>query len=187
MPKDIRDIIKESSDRAVLSEGHRERFEKRLQLMNRFPKKNYYFLKIAASLLILLGVGYYFNYTHGGVKEDGSMESISGQKIVSLGSISPEMKQVENYYLTAINYEMASLEVTPETKKVLDAYLEKVALLTADYKNLTAELSEKGIDEKIINALITNLQLRLQLLIELKDTLNELKTTNTFKDEKVSI
>ncbi|MCB0476006.1 MAG: hypothetical protein KDC69_10035, partial [Flavobacteriaceae bacterium] len=86
-----------------------------------------------------------------------------------------------------INYEMASLEVTPETKKVLDAYLEKVALLTADYKNLTAELSEKGIDEKIINALITNLQLRLQLLIELKDTLNELNTTNTFKDEKVSI
>lgn len=187
MPKDLRDIIKENSDRAVLSEGHRERFEKRLQRINKPSKKNYYLLKIAASLLILFGVGYYFNYNRGSLKEDGNIEPLSGQKFVSLGSISPEMKRVENYYLTAINYEMASLEVTPETKKVLDAYLEKIALLTTDYKNLSAELSEKGIDEKIINALITNLQLRLQLLIELKDTLNELKTTNTFKDEKISI
>jgi hypothetical protein len=48
-------------------------------------------------------------------------------------------------------------------------------------------LTEKEINEKTINALITNLQLRLQLLLELKDTIQEMKTPKTIKNENTTI
>jgi hypothetical protein len=82
---------------------------------------------------------------------------------------------------------MASLETTPESEEVLNTYLEKIALLTEQYKELTGELSSKGINEKTINALITNLQLRLQLLLELKDTINELKNPKHIENEKLTV
>ena len=183
MPKDLREIVKESQNSPIgLPEGHQKRFEERLKKLEQPAVNNrFLFLKIAASLLILLGLGYFFR------SDSVPAELPVEVKITNLGSISPEMKQIENYYLTAINYEMASLDVNPQSKQILNTYLEKVAGLTEDYKQLTEELAQKGIDERTINSLITNLQLRLQLLLELKDAINDLKTENTLKNEKLSV
>ena len=181
MPKDIRDILKENSGRGLaLSEDHKTNFEMRLQKLHKPKVRNYIFLKIAASILIIVSIGY-LAITH--QPTDGINNSSQNSSIVDLGSVSPEMKQIENYYLTAINYEMASLEVNPEAKEVLDQYLEKISELTKAYKQLNIDLSQNGITEKTINALITNLQLRLQLLLELKDTMNEIKTSKTSNNE----
>ena len=181
MPKDIRDILKENSRRSLeLSKDHRTKFEERLHRSKTPKVRNHIFLKIAASILIIVSIGY-LAITH--QPTDGINNSSQNSSIVDLGSVSPEMKQIENYYLTAINYEMASLEVNPEAKEVLDQYLEKISELTKAYKQLNIDLSENGITEKTINALITNLQLRLQLLLELKDTMNEIKTSKTSNNE----
>lgn len=174
MPKDLRDIIKEAQQKELnMPENHRQRFEERLQELDTpKKKKTFFFLKIAASLLVLVGLGY-------AVLDNNSatpLEELPQEEITSLGSISPEMQKVENYYITAINHELASLEQTPENKELLDTYLDKVGKLSKDYKRLTKELSENGLQEKTINALITNLQLQLQLLVQLKDEINDLKT-----------
>ena len=174
MPKDIRDILKEAQSSKGLKDNHRARFEKRLQQLH-IPKKkkNFYFLKIAASIVLLVSLGY-FAFNNSGIDmEKATIEA----KNVDLNNVSPEMKQIEDYYLTAINYEIASLENTPENQLILDNYLEKIGKLTDDYRRLNKEISEKGINEKVVNAMITNLQLRLQLLLQLKDTLSELKTS----------
>ncbi len=182
MPKDIREILRdEPNDSLKLSSNHREKFEDRLSQFQQPKKKNYQFLKIAASIIVLMSLGYFF------IPKNNIQQLDDTTKIVNLGNVSPEMKQIENYYLTAINYEMASIEQTPENKVVLDAYLEKIAELTNQYKQLSFDLTEKEIDEKIINALIDNLQLRLQILLELKDTINEMKTSKTIKDETTTI
>jgi len=182
MPKDIRDILKnDSSKSSNLSSDHRESFENKLAKLQR-PKKSYYFfLKIAASLVLLVSLGYYFSL-HG-----FNQESMDKVQSVSLDNISPELKQIENYYLTAINYEMASIEPSPENKDVLDTYLKKIAELTAEYKLLNLALIEKEINEKTVNDLITNLQLRLQLLLELKDTLTEMKKPKNIENENNTI
>jgi len=184
MPKDIRDILKEAQvNSKTLKENHRQRFEQRLNQLHTPKKQGYFFLKVAASIIVLLGVGYYTLFTNVADIEDFPEDA----KITNLSSISPEMKQIENYYLTAINYEMASIEQTPENKIILDSYLEKIAELTNQYKQLNIDLTEKEINEKTINALITNLQLRLQLLLELKDTIQEIKTPKTNKDESTIV
>ncbi|MBL4939362.1 MAG: hypothetical protein JKY16_03655 [Lutibacter sp.] len=70
---------------------------------------------------------------------------------------------------------------------MLDGYLEKIGELTQEYKILTNELNTEGVNEKTINALIDNLQLRLKLLYQLKEQLNELKKLNTTENESVQI
>jgi len=178
MPRDIREILNEEQSNSLkLSNDHRKKFDERLAELDHPKRKNYQFLKIAASIIIILSLGYFF------VPKNTIEQPVDDTKIVNIGNVSPEMKQIENYYLTAINYEMASIEQTPENKDILDAYLKKIAELTSQYKQLSLDLTEKEINEKTINALIDNLQLRLQILLELRDTLNEMKTPKTITNE----
>ena len=188
MPKDMREIMREAqSDQLELPKGHRKRFEDKLTTLHK-PKKttSFFFLKVAAALAIVFSLGYLaFN----GLATGTTVDSEEGPdvKFTSLSSVSPEMEKVENYYKAAISYELAGLEKTPENQKILDDYLEKIGKLDRDYERLTKELAEKGINEKTINSLITNLQLQLQLLLQLKDELNDLQTRKDIKNEDTTI
>jgi len=59
----------------------------------------------------------------------------------------------------------------------------KIAELTKEYKLLTKELNIKGVNDDTIDALIRNLQLRLQLLQRLKKQLKQIKELNTTQNE----
>jgi len=174
MPKDIRKLMKDyRGEQVALSTEHEDKFLEKLQ--KEFPeqKKSYTRWYAVASVAILLGVGIQF-FLKSDVK---TVEKPTNEiQEISLGDVSPEMKKVEDYYLTAIHYEIASLEVTPENKALLDEYLEKIGKLDADYKRLNQKLQKEGITKATIDALIINLQLRLQLLIQLKDQVNVQQT-----------
>ncbi|MDY7395174.1 hypothetical protein UMM65_07960 [Aureibaculum sp. 2210JD6-5] len=181
MLKDIKDILKENStEKLELPLNHRQRFENRLQKLEPKKAKNYIFLKIAASILVLISVGYF-------LIQNNSIETAIPDEKIDLATISPELKQIENNYITAINYEMLGIEATEDNKEILDAYLEKVALLSEEYNALSKKLITDEINENTVNALINNLQLRLQLLLELKDKLTELKTNKTLQNETNTI
>lgn len=185
MPKDIRDILKEAKGSKELKENHRLRFEQRLKQLNKSKKKtNFFFIKVAASIMLVATIGYFLLPTN---PIDVESQTITAAKITSLSSVSPEMKQIEDYYITAINYELSSIEIAQENQEILDDYLDKIGKLTDDYQRLNTELSKKGINEKTINALITNLQLRLQLLVQLKDILNEMKTSKNKENENSTV
>ncbi|WP_347175415.1 hypothetical protein [Polaribacter uvawellassae] len=180
MSKDIREIMKNYKNKDVsLSANHRNNFQDRLlKEVNHQPKKrNYRWLQIAASvvLIVSLAIGYF------GIEP--TSEDIKPTKEISLGSLSPELKSIENYYVNSINYEISNLDVNEKNKEILDGYLAKIGELTTEYKSLTTELNTKGVNDEIINALINNLQLRLQLLQRLKKQLNELKKLNSTQNE----
>jgi hypothetical protein len=185
MPKDLRELFKnEPMQSSELSKKHRKNFETKLQKELHRSKNNYnQFLKIAASFLIVVGLGSSLFYFSNNTLE----ETPEVAKIESLGSISPELKNIENYYLASINTEISNLHKNPENKVLLDGYLEKIGELTQEYKILTNELNTEGVNEKTINALIDNLQLRLKLLYQLKEQLNELKKLNITENESVQV
>jgi len=54
----------------------------------------------------------------------------------------------------------------------------EVGKIDDEYKRLQNELAQQGFDETLIEAMIENLQLRLELLQNLKLKLTELKTLN---------
>lgn len=188
MLRDLREIVKSSTmESEKLSKNHRAKFQKKLKKeLHASENSNFGFLKIAASIAIILGlVSSLFYFTN--TAKNTIADVKPSYKFESLGSVSPELKNIENYYLASIQTEIANLEETSENKELLDGYLEKIGELTSDYKLLTKELNEEGLNEKTINALIENLQLRLKLLYQLKEQLNELQKINNTENESIQV
>ena len=184
MGQDLRKLFKKEREKQYsMKKGHEMRFEKLLDA--KMPEKrtfSFAFLKVAAAILILISVGF-FAY-----RQMGEMEAIKttvvdrdnsgGQEPgISLGDLSPDLKKVENYYIASINLELSQLEISESNKELVDQFMERLAELNAEYKILNKELNEIGPNEQTINALIKNLQLRLQMLQKLKSKLNELKSS----------
>ena len=189
MPKDIKKILKNYSDENInLSENHTRKFEAKLMqnLHQSKPKKQIgKWLSIAASLVLLLSLAIQFYPTKNSKDIESPIENSQPNlpQKVSLGNISPELNTIETYYTNSINYELSQLDLNENNKEILDQYLAKIGELTKEYKKLTQELNKKGINDATIEALISNLQLRLQLLKRLKKQLNDLKKLNTQQNE----
>lgn len=190
MPKDIRKMLENYPEESVnLSENHAQKFEsllmKELHKEDKPKRRVIYWMSIAASLALLVTVGIQFipSDNGGGTKiDDDNVKT----KEVSLGTISPELNTIETYYVNSINLELSQLEITDENKELVDSYLEKIGELTTEYKSLTLELKNKGINDQTIDALINNLQLRLQLLKRLKKQLDTFKDVNLNQNEIIS-
>ena len=187
MQQDIRDKFKNYKEENVeLSKNHSLKFETLLQqeLHQNKPKKNYIkWLSIAASIMLLVSVGIQFYPNEITEPIITKNDDDSTTKQITLGNISPEFNTIETYYTNSINLEISQLDLSEENKELVDSYLLKIAELTKEYKNLTQELNTKGVNDATIDALIRNLQLRLQLLQRLKKQLNEFKNLNTKQNE----
>jgi hypothetical protein len=190
MRQDLRELFREErAKKHQLKEGHEARFEERLK--EAFPKRrksNFYLFGMAASVVVLLGLGvvlYQQIRTTETLKTtviDQRTETAEPQGI-SLGDVSPDLRKVETYYVNSINLELANLQLSPENKVVVDDFMVRLGELNAEYKVLNKELNEMGPNEQTIGALIKNLQLRLQLLLKLKEKLHQLKSS---KNETVT-
>lgn len=185
MAQDLRDLFKDDRERRFrMKKGHEARFETRLdQALPYRTRRSYTAFMIAASLLLLVGIGAY-NF----LREDAHLpqqdavvvkpSTTSSTQQLSLGSLSPDLKKIEQYYVANINLQLSELEVSPEYKAMVDGFMERLAELNTEYETLNGELNTIGPNDQTINALIQNLQLRLSLLYKLKDKLETLKSSD---------
>ncbi|MCG9972986.1 hypothetical protein [Christiangramia crocea] len=191
MGQDIREMFRnqEHIEKEKLSKGHQRRFEARLD--EAFPvqkKKTSYYqvLQIAAVFVVALGVGafFYFNNNEMPVQENNQIVETPVKEEASeetktteyrLSDVSPEFKKIEDYYMASVNIQLAKLDMTPENKELIDAFMNKLETLDEEYIALNSEIQETGLNEETVEAMIANLQLRLDLLKKLKIKLNEIK------------
>ncbi|WP_297765932.1 hypothetical protein [uncultured Muriicola sp.] len=181
MKQDLREIFKaERVKKHQLKEGHEARFTKRLE--EAFPetkRSRFYLFGIAASVVVLVGLSFVF-FQNTATEEPAKTVVIPNKPVhqgISLGDLSPDLKLVETYYVNSINLELASLEMSPDNKVVVDDFMGRISELNKEYNLLNNELNEVGPNEQTIGALIKNLQLRLQLLLKLKEKLHQLKSS----------
>jgi len=186
MAQDLRELFKEQreNEKFSMKKGHEERFLEHLEEELPIHKKStsYQWLKIAASVAVLLSVtGYFFLQNQSKTKDIKTTVVETGadktKRTISFGDLSPELKKVENYYVANINYELSKLEVSEENKEMIDGFLSRLEELNVEYKDLNKELNELGPNDQTIEAAINNLQLRLQLMQKLKSKLNQLKSS----------
>lgn len=183
MAQDIRKLLQESADFKTggMPPGHQQRFEAKLAKAFPHRKKQGSWLRIAASVAVLCGVGY-LGYRVFQSPETTAAVVTQTEKsapgTLTLGGISPDLRKVERYYVANINVALSELELSAENKPLIASYLDRLTELNDEYQKLNGELNEVGPNEQTVNALIGNLQLRLQLLYQLKEKLNELKQTN---------
>ncbi|WP_291965105.1 hypothetical protein [Maribacter sp.] len=188
MEQDLRDMFKKDREKQkqTIKTGHEERFLKKLEeSMPAEQKPLKTWLKVAASVAVIisLGLGFLFFTNDGNTTTVVDATPAEEQKSeFTFGDLSPDLKKVENYYVANINMELAKLEVSPDTKGLIDSFMEQLNNLNIEYKTLNTELKELGPNDQTITALIENLQLRLQLLQKLKRKLNELKLS---KNEQI--
>jgi len=190
MKVDLRDKLKKEEMMRELPNNHRVSFEQLLHKeLHQKSKSKYAFLKIAASVILLIGLsfaGYQFFNTS--VSNDGVLTTDKpANKINSMADISPDLKRVEDFYLTQINYQLAKITITDENRDLLEVYLSQLSDLQKEYNNLNSQLINNKVNEETIDALIENLQLRLQLLRQLKKKLQIIENFNIKENESKQV
>ncbi|PHR69031.1 MAG: hypothetical protein COA67_11560 [Lutibacter sp.] len=186
MGQDIKEMLKNDLKTASnkLSEGHKSRFENRLD--KELPKKKnlFSFLRIAASILVLVSVGLLSYQYINSDKISPDIVQTDEKKINSIADISPDLKKVEDYYLTNINYQISKIKITDVNKDLLEVYFSQLGELQKEYDKLNSELKiDEDVNEETIDKLIENLQMRLLLLKQLKKKLNKIENLNLKQNE----
>ena len=199
MAQDIRELLRQ--DKAIPSErlqdGHQARFMARLEkeLPERKTKSsNYGWLKIAASVAIIFSISITAFNQFGGKDNTGTevvdAETTKNATVVlnkqssGLADMHPEYEKVENYLLTSIKFQLSEITVNDKNRELVESFKVRLSNLDKEYQNLNKELMEVGPNLESIEAMKENLTLRLSLLEQLKEKLEELeKIENEGYDE----
>ncbi len=194
MSQDLRELFEGERDyKHRMKKGHESRFLSRLDSAMPVKENNRWrFWSAAASVVILLGIGvYYFNTMEKDLPANTTVvekaDNPQKEQGISLGDLSPDLRKLENYYMANINLEISQLKVSAENKEVVDHFMERLSDLNIEYNELNKELNTMGPNDQTISALIQNLQLRLDLLLKLKNKLNEFKSSNNEQVKNNSI
>jgi hypothetical protein len=178
--KNIEDIIREDKDffdGAEPSEGHFERFNRKLEI--RFGAKVIkrsivpYLLK-AAVVTLLLTLSSLWTWDHF-IRADRNR--------MTLGQVSPQYKEVENYYVHQVNLtesELVNIDLknNPEQKKEL---VREMKSMDSVYVQLQKELKANSNDERIINAMIEHYQTKVDVMNYILSQLKAIRNENQNK------
>ena len=154
--------------------GHFKRFEKKLNSTKTRNSQNNSFkiwmLPIAASILLFIGIWIGKSFSNNGLE---------------LASISPKMEETQSYFVTTIQQELESIENerNSHTEQLIkDAFIQLNKLET-QYAVLTLELKESTEDKRIIYAMISNFQQRIELLQRLLAQIEDVKQLKKQQNE----
>jgi len=158
-------------------EGHQERFLQKLKtqdkgvVLNKPKRKNSWkLMAIAATLLLLISVG------TGIIKNNNSTPSIAS-----------EIQETQLYFASLLNEEIEKLNAASneDTKVIIDDAMTQLKKLEANYNKLEEMLQEDGNSKQILYAMITNFQVRIDLLKDILIRIEEVKQQKS-NNEKIN-
>lgn len=175
--KNLEELFKDLDfDVAEPVEGHENRFLEKLK-QQKFETRNSGgklrmlwspWVAVAAGLMLILMLA------------GGSLGSGLLTDSADLAGISPEMKETQEFYTSLIKTELEKVQSasTPETEAIVNDALAQMEKLDKDYENLKKDLKNSGQDKRVIFAMISNLQQRIDVLnnvLQRIEKINELK------------
>jgi hypothetical protein len=183
--KTIEDIIRNNRDffeDKEPSEGHFDRFSVKLEIRcnSRANKRSIVpYLLRAAVVTLLVTLSSLWTWDHFIRQGSGRM---------TLGQVSPQYREVENYYLHQVNLmegEIVNTDLNNAEQK--DVLIKEMKSMDSVYVSLQKELKANPNDERIINAMIEHYQTKLEVMTYIVNQLKTLRNDNLNKkeDEKV--
>ena len=153
--------------------GHKERFFKKLDKEIESPEASNKVKRLWAPIL-----GIAASFTLAFILLGGLLSPIDTAKNSELASISPEMKQTQEFYTGLITKELNAInaEKTPETEAIINDALLQMEKLEMNYENLKDDLIDSGKDNRVIHAMIQNFQQRIDLLNNVLTQIENIKT-----------
>lgn len=150
------ETLKGEFDVEIPNLGHQERFLSKLS--SNAPKKTsspYKLWKplmaVAATILLCLSLVTILNH---------------GPRTNDLASVSSEMSKTQDFFTSTIESELNKLnqERAPEAKPLIDDAMKQLKTLEKNYESLKTDLTESGNDKRVIYAMISNFQNRIDVL-----------------------
>jgi len=172
MKDNFETLFNKDFDIAEPAMGHFDRFEKRISKPILKKKNNSWkWITIAASIVLLFGVWL-------------------GQNLqpdrLELADVSPKMEETQTYFTSVIKTEIQKInnQKTPENQKMIADAFTRMDNLETQYLKLTKELKESDADKRVIFAMISNFQQRIEILKNLLEQMEYLEQIKTTKNEE---
>lgn len=184
--KTIEEIIRTNKDffeDTEPSNGHLERFNRKLEIrfQKNAPRRSIvpYLLK-AAVVTLLVTLSSLYTWDH---------FIRPGRSRMTLGQVSPQYKEVENYYIHQVNLmegEIVNVDLVnnPEQKTAL---MNEMKSMDSVYVSLQKELKANPNDERIINAMIEHYQTKLDIMTYIVNQLKSIRNDNQNKAENEKV
>ncbi|MGW1456340.1 DUF4179 domain-containing protein [Salegentibacter agarivorans] len=185
MKKDnINELFKELDfDNKEPASGHKARFLRKLEEQNgktnnsgsRPHKRSIWAPMLSVAAILAIAFMVFAGFFNENTRRN------SGE----LASVSPEMKETQQFYTQLIKTELATLETenTPETEAIVNDALTQLEKLETEYEKLKKDLQNSGKDKRVIYAMISNFQQRINLLNEVLEQIENIKTLKNQSDE----
>lgn len=144
---------------------------------------NSMFMRIAATILLLLGCGLTLFLTKQNAPEVGN--TIAATTAPAVNNIAPELAEVEAYYVSQIKEKKSKLSEYDLKVLGLDDQQEidnELARLDSSYIQLKKQLYTSPNTDEIVGALIQNLQIRIRVLNRQLEVLQRLEQVNEQPD-----
>lgn len=177
------DRLKDDFDIETPELGHEHRFLRKLQQQQNQettdiskPKTLFTWWKqIAAACVILLSLGIFIGSNFG-----------TGETNDPEVTLSPEVEKSQLYFASLLDRELEKVKAAEDedTKEIIQDAMKRLERLEKDYESLKNQLVDTGDDKRILHAMITNFQLRIQLLESVLQQIDEIKL---FKNEQTII
>ena len=153
--------------------GHQNRFLEKLKQQQTIAdsskqKSSYWkpFLAVAASIVLCFSIFTFMQQQEPEIKD--------------LASVSPELSRTQDFFTLAIQNELATLEAerSPETEELINDALKQLHVLEVDYEKLKKDLTTSGDDKRVVYAMISNFQNRIDVLKQVLENIEEVKAYN---------
>lgn len=164
------DNLKGDFDINAPSHGHENRFLEKLNANQNIALKTKKqsgfnwkpFLAIAASIVICLGLFTTLN---------------NEPEVMDLANVSPELSETQDFFTVTIENELKKLnkERSPITEAIITDALVQIKNLETEYKKLKLDLTESRNDQRIIYAMISNFQNRIDILNIVLEEIEDIK------------
>lgn len=153
--------------------GHFNRFKDLLEKQTSVKKISVLpqLLKVAAIIvLVVLSSLWTYEKVFSNQKEKG----------LSLSDVSPEYREVEQFFVQEVSFKYNQIKnsdfLSDSTQKIL--IMEELSEMDSIYNSMKKDLKTSPNDERIINAMIEHYQLKLEVMTNLLEQLQEINTNN---------
>ena len=154
--------------------GHFERFEKRLNPQKKQRTFSFKWMSVAASVILLIGFW---------------LGASLNDKQLLLADVSPEMQEAETFFVSTIKQELIAVEKNrnPTTERVIEDALNQLETLEDKYQDLVKALNNSHNDRRVVYAMISNYQSRIEILKDVLKQIDQLNNINANNKDEIYI
>ena len=154
--------------------GHLERFQDRLNNQDKKKKKitSFKWMSVAASVILMIGFW---------------LGSTQTEATLLLADVSPKMQEAENFFVSTIKQELKEVEKVrnPKTERVIEDALNQLEILEDKYKDLVKALNNSNDDRRVVYAMISNYQNRIDVLQDVLKLINQINNPKENQNEEI--